>query len=406
MKRILIVNYYFKVGGISTSLNNLLHNLEEDLIEKNTKIDLFLLNPDIEDKYIIPNNVNILYPNWLTKTFFSSLNKNIKHGDILQKIVSIMLVIFAELLGYERLGRIVLSFEKELSGYDYAISFTNDIFRKKNFFCREFSGGCNYFVLNKVKANKKIGWIHNDVEKLRFTSDYARKTYRDFDKIVNVSVDCKEKFDNLVPQYRYKSVVIGNTFLVNEIREKSNSFKISRRENCLNFVTVARIDNQQKKIERVIYASKRLKEEGYKFFWHIIGSGEELDKFINIVKEDDLSDVIKFYGYQPNPYPYLKDCDLMVLPSLYEAQGMVIIESIILGTPVLVSEFKASKEFVSPEIGKIVNNSSEGVYTGLKEILDHDDILNSYKNNIVVNSEVELNNCNEIMKIKKIVGLL
>ena len=47
---------------------------------------------------------------------------------------------------------------------------------------------------------------------------------------------------------------------------------------------------------------------------------------------------IYFLGFKKNPYPYLKASQLFLFPSLYEGFGMVIIESMLCGTPVIAAD--------------------------------------------------------------------
>ena len=51
----------------------------------------------------------------------------------------------------------------------------------------------SYFVVNKIKAKKKIQWIHFDVTKIGFNQNFAAKIYNKFDKIFVVSEEGKNK---------------------------------------------------------------------------------------------------------------------------------------------------------------------------------------------------------------------
>ena len=61
-----------------------------------------------------------------------------------------------------------------------------------------------YFVLNKIKANKKVQWIHFDITKIGFNKKFAEKNYKKFDKIFVVSKEGKEKLINLIPALNNK----------------------------------------------------------------------------------------------------------------------------------------------------------------------------------------------------------
>ena len=82
------------------------------------------------------------------------------------------------------------------------------------------------------------------------------------------------------------------------------------------------------------------------------------------------------YKYN-DPYKYLKNSDLFILSSRYEAFGLVVIEALTLEVPVLATENHATNKIIKhKEIGYITENSSEGIYNGLKYILENlSDIL-------------------------------
>jgi glycosyltransferase involved in cell wall biosynthesis len=56
-----------------------------------------------------------------------------------------------------------------------------------------------------------------------------------------------------------------------------------------------------------------------------------------------------FLGFQSSPWGFIEMGDLLVVPSLWEGDGMVIREAISLGIPVLLSSSKDLKRFELPE---------------------------------------------------------
>lgn len=55
---------------------------------------------------------------------------------------------------------------------------------------------------------------------------------------------------------------------------------------------------------------------------------------------------ISFTGFQNNPYSYIEESDIIVLPSLYEPFGLVYIESFALKTPVIAFDVQACNEII------------------------------------------------------------
>ncbi|MDD4320856.1 MAG: glycosyltransferase [Acidaminococcaceae bacterium] len=69
----------------------------------------------------------------------------------------------------------------------------------------------------------------------------------------------------------------------------------------------------------------------------IVGAGPDEQKLKQLCSTLDLQNDVIFTGLVENPLQYMKGFDLLVLPSLHEAFGMVIVESIFVGTPVIAS---------------------------------------------------------------------
>ncbi len=67
----------------------------------------------------------------------------------------------------------------------------------------------------------------------------------------------------------------------------------------------------------------------------LVGTGELLEASKKLVKDLGIEDKVIFTGFKKNPYPYMKHAKLMVLSSDFEGLGLVILEALALGTPVI-----------------------------------------------------------------------
>ena len=70
----------------------------------------------------------------------------------------------------------------------------------------------------------------------------------------------------------------------------------------------------------------------------ILGEGPQKDELIAQAQALGLADVVRFSGFQQNPWPYLRYADLLVVPSRREAFGNVLLEALALGTPVIAAD--------------------------------------------------------------------
>lgn len=70
-----------------------------------------------------------------------------------------------------------------------------------------------------------------------------------------------------------------------------------------------------------------------------------------------------------NPYPILSQVDGFILPSLHEGFGIVIAEADILKKPVVATHIPGPSGFMKKHNGTLVDNSDQGVYEGVKQLL-------------------------------------
>ncbi|MCS7459891.1 glycosyltransferase [Paenibacillus doosanensis] len=373
--KILIVNSHLNVGGIRSACLNLLRNMENSGVE----IDLFLLKVDENAMKDMENikGVNLKEPYFLVNTFFTPFSDLCKKGGLMGVFLKIILFVIKSILGIRMTLMLILKLSRRIRGYDVAISFSNDIWKNG------FAGGSNDFVLKKVEAKHKIAWIHNDPYQLGFNKKICKKTYRHFDFVVNVSNSCKEKFDEIVPEYKLKSKVVYNMFNVNEIRLKS-MFKNPYEFEGLKFVTVARINNQQKRIDRIVNTCVRLKNDGISNFkWYIVGDGPDLSWLKEEAGKKGVSEIVDFVGSKSNPYPYIKNADALIQTSEYEAYSMVLLEALTICTPVVSTNYDSACEIVKNGYnGIITENSTNGVYNAVRGIIINDFVLRELRANI------------------------
>lgn len=76
-----------------------------------------------------------------------------------------------------------------------------------------------------------------------------------------------------------------------------------------------------------------------------VGEGKGCKLLQDYIAEHSLEKQVKLIGFLNNPYPYIKQAKLLVLPSYSEAMPYVAIESAVLKTKYLVSDFSSAKEF-------------------------------------------------------------
>jgi len=233
------------------------------------------------------------------------------------------------------------------------------------------------------KASVKIAWVHSDFKVCKGVANnfksmqHVKNAYGRFDKIVCVSGQAQQSFIDVVGCVE-KTELIYNLLPVEEIVKKSIE-EIDIQKQKFMICAVGRL-GAEKGYDRLLSAVVRLKTEGFDFDLWLIGDGREKDALQKFVKENALDNVL-LLGKQSNPYKYMKQADLYVCSSLYEGFNLTVAEAMILGIPVLSTKCTGPSEILdNGAYGMLVDNSTEGLYQGIKELLSDDaDKLAYYK---------------------------
>lgn len=239
----------------------------------------------------------------------------------------------------------------------------------------------------KNKNVKKIAWIHNDISQVfgkGFKSTLKRildkKIYSKYDKLIFVSKDNMRKFNEIYPDVNVDKKIIYNYIDKENVLKKAEEVQdIQFDENVINFVTVTRLV-EQKAIDRLINVHKKLIDNGYYHKIYVIGDGPERKKLENLININNVNETFVLLGKKENPYPYIKNATYFCLLSNFEGYGMVIEEAKILNKPVIITDTAAREALKSYENSKILDNTEEGIYDGLKYAMEN----NPKEKNIVI----------------------
>jgi len=355
-KSILFVVDNMKIGGIQKNMLNSLIALREVF-----DITLCIYNPTGAYMGSIPEDVKLVFPDAAYQTLGMSNAETLKKPMtfIRRTFYYIIMKLFGNGVMYQKM----LKHQRHLGTYDYAVSGMQAAVEGV------FFSGCNELILEKVKAKQKIAYIHCDYILSGIDNPYNRSVYRRLDKILVPNYSNREQLISAMPEIGDRTFIVNNFCNYEEVREKANCGTVSYSSDVVNVVTIARI-SPEKGVDRAISVFKRLKDEGYRFAYHVIGGGVGYGELSNFVAANNLSDCVFLHGYDNNPYKYLKNANLFLLPSRNEAAGLVIDEARCLGVPVLSTRTVAAEETIAQHsCGWVCENSEEGIYSSLKVLL-------------------------------------
>ena len=388
LKKIIIVNNNLEIGGVQTSLINLLKEISD-------KYDVTLLLFHAKPNKIaeLPEKVNVIVINSPFKHFGMS-SKDCKPYSFTY-FARAFWVILAKCFGRSFIIKFMFPFQKKYRGYDCAISFLHEG-NPQNMY-----GGCNEFVLRKIEADQKIGWVHCDFGLCGADIKKSRKIYERFDKIVACSDGCKSAFLNCYPEFVDKTFSVRNCNDYERIGILSQNNSVEYDKSCFNIVTVARL-SQEKAIERAIVAISECIKLGYIINYHIVGAGSEEDFLRKKVIEMGLEKMVKFYGNQSNPYPYIKKADLFLLTSHHEAAPMVFDEAKFLGIPILATKTTSTYEMIEKDgCGIVCENTQDDITKKMVFVLSSSEALPQIRDNL---KKIEFSNDKSVKDLTNVLG--
>ncbi len=370
MKRKILVSVLIlkDIGGISASASNLLWNICDKY-----DVTLCVTSSVISANFKIPQNVRLISGSQALGDAVAE-KSCLSNQGLFRKLIRNIRRLLRELFS-DRYIRSCISKINIEDEYDAALAFGDFSYSVTGFKYDYFN------VLSNVKAKIKIAWVHHEPRQLEFSSN----ALCGFDYVVNISRYCKQKFDSIMPALASQSAVVYNTYNIEELKNKSTQEKNCYENNGkIHFVTVGRILNREKRMDRIVDTCIELTKQGYQNFdWTIVGDGVDRMQLENQVKSNNLTKVVRFVGLKPNPYPYMQQADCFVLTSLSEGFGMAIREAQILGTPTIVTRFGSAPETVNEGVdGYICDNSTEGVTDMVKTILDKPYLLTEIRDNL------------------------
>lgn len=364
MKKILFVVDENRMGGVSILLEDMMKMINR----KNKKIDILVLHNSGDRLKNLPNGVNVIYGSH----YFDSVDLPMKEIIKSKSIKNLI-------------RKFILVFDMKTGLIKYKIKRERKKILKENYDIEvAFKDGFTAIFTMFGDSTKKIHWLHYDYNQANPNAKYSKlfnQILPKFDNIIAVSKGIMDDF-NKIYRLEEKTQVISNLIDINKIKNKSLDFE-RKKEKKLEIISVGRL-HCMKGYDRFINAINRLRTDKLinKVSFKIYGDGPEKENLTNLINKLGLNGIVTLEGKVDNPYVYMKDSDLFVLSSLYEPFGLVIIEALTLGVPVLATQNSATDKLINDEInGLIVDNSEEGIYKGLKRILKDQQCLMKLKEN-------------------------
>lgn len=378
-RNILFIMSSLRNGGAERSLVNLLQLLDYDRYN----VDLLLFQDEGMFLKQVPEEVNIisncdkLHTLYDNKKIVSFKHPYLSAVHIIGTLVSRQKM---DTLSKSRQYRWKHFYRKNVpvltEEYDIAIAYMQ----------REQT----YFLVDNVKATKKIAWVHNEYSQLGHFKEMDLEYFKKIDKIVTISDLCARDLETNFPSIKDKFMVLPNLTSSKVVKNLSNEFFPDEfKKNMLNIVSVGRL-NHQKGFDLALDAAAELKRCKLKFHWVILGVGNLKEELEKKQKELELQDCFEFIGARDNPYVYMKNADVLVQSSRFEGKSVVLDEAKILCCPIVTTNYPTVYDQINNKEGIIVEMSGKEIADGIMQILKNPNQYSAYLSQHEYGNEKEI----------------
>ena len=363
MKHIIFVIPTLRMGGAERALVSLLKALDP----KRVNVDLFLFERGGVLEKEVPSWVKIIPSDSIVRDMTLELRNYfgelLRHRKFSAAITRLKITVMARRgKKYFSWGAIEKYIPSVPGHYDVAVGF--------------LEGFTDFFVIDKVNADKKIGWIHTDMSGKIFNKQ-ERVYYRKLDMLVTISEQCRTAFISRSEHPEERMHVIENIVLPQEILHKADETVDEMWDSSkVHIVSVGRLE-YLKGMDIAAKTALILKKNGCDFVWHIYGRGLMREEISQYIKQNNLSDCFILEGQRPNPYPYMRKADFIVQPSRREGKSLVLDEAKILGKAIVVTNYPSvTDQITDRKTGIIVETTPQAIAEGI-ELLVTDKRLKS-----------------------------
>lgn len=338
MKKILFIHKKIEYGGIEKALLDLINLMEKDIF------DITVL---------VQQEGGI----WEQK--FRDAGIKLTHVYDCQKASSNLVVKGMNLLKRFRLNR---AWKKNGKGA-LSVALPGDYDIIVNY------GVATYDEISFYKNIPVVKCIHGDGRTNQPFREYLERNqelFPKFDRIICVSEIARQSFMEITG---VQDDVITCYNPLNSDNIKGLALEAANLPSDLPIVCAVGRLSPEKGIDRLVRIHKNLLDKGIAHRLVIVGDGPEREKIEQTIRQTETQDSVIMAGYQANPYPYMKQSTFFVLPSYSEGLGVVAIEAIALGTPVVAAVPTVKEIFGDECCGIVTENDDASLEAGIEKML-------------------------------------
>lgn len=200
-------------------------------------------------------------------------------------------------------------------------------------------------LMPQLPGVRCIGWIHNSFEALfspasRYIGPELKRHYiYQFRKLHATILLCQHDADS----YKAYDPLFKPTVIYNPLTLVPGKPSLG---NSKRFLAVGRFSRQHKGFDLLIEAFHLFAQKDSEWTLDIVGEGPEEQLYRNLIKDFQLEDRITIHPFTKDIQAYYSQAQAYVLSSRWEGFGLVLVEAMAHGLPVVSSDLPTSKEIM------------------------------------------------------------
>lgn len=212
-------------------------------------------------------------------------------------------------------------------------------------------GSCRFAYLAASKKQKIVATEHDPFLLQGIKQALKKNFLQRTDHLIAVSNANREMIIKNYPEVESKITVIHNGIEIEEFTDAAN--KISKDPTSFIIIAVATL-HERKGLKYLIEATKIVSRNHENIQTLIVGTGPEKEELQQLIKTLDLESKVKLLGYQDNVARLMAASNLLVLPSIKEAFGLVLLEAMAAKIPVIATNVDGIPEIIEDNVSGLL----------------------------------------------------
>ena len=224
-------------------------------------------------------------------------------------------------------------------------------------------------------------------KKQKFTRPLINKVLKDADVVLAVSEALKDEIIKTnIPNIKEKTRLHWNSIDVSKFKTTEENKDKFKKELVQEFgidvdkPIILFVGNiiKRKNVELLIDAKKEMSVEANLV---IVGDGPQSKELKEKCEKEDIQNVY-FTGTRRDVEDVIPSCGLLVLPSFSESFGLVLIEALSCGKPVIGSNVGGIKEIITEDVGLLIDpNDPTDLANAIDRVLSDEELMERFKSN-------------------------